>query len=74
MTYTPQHTLGEILASVAVQGLKKGTLVRCKGFNMALAVVVRESNFGGPTVKILEGWRRGDTPTILEKNLEVYAG
>jgi len=64
-------TLGEILASVAVQGLKKGTLVRCKGFNMALAVVVQESSFGGPCVEILEDWRKGDIVKILEKNLVI---
>ncbi len=58
-----------MLACVAVQGFKEGTLVRCKGLGMALAVVVSESNFGGPTVEILEGWMRGDSMTILEKNL-----
>jgi hypothetical protein len=65
------RTLGEILASVAVQGFKEGTIVRCKGLNMALAVVVRESNFGGPTVEILEGCMKGRSMTILEKNLMI---
>ncbi len=65
------RSLGEILAAVAVPGLKEGALVRCKGFNMALAVVVSESNFGGPTVEILEGRRQGDSIMILEKNLMI---